>query len=298
MAPALPRTAPGEVAGYLPLPGQPRKICDAKVDDMIARTLESTASDATHRRVRKMASTAHLSRPPAGRIWQAFGLRRHRQDTSEQPTDPLFIDKVRDVVALDLSQPTRAVVLCNAPKSQIQALDSTQPMSQLSFGVAERRSHDFELHGSTTLFADLNLAVGRFTREWHKHRCGTELLKFLRAIEQSVPAELEIHLIMDNYGTHKAPAVRVWFSRHPRIHLNLHRRPVPGSIWWSIGSRCSPNGRSCAAYTATRHNSTGYPRLPYPLINQAWLLLLGIRMPIRKMKSVGRFCTRSNDSRH
>jgi len=210
-----------------PRPGQPRKITDAKVEEVLAMTLERRPVEATHWSTRLMAKAVGLNQTAVGRIWRAFGLQPHRAETFKLSTDPLFIDKVRDIVGLYMSPPTRAVVLCVDEKSQIQALDRTQPLLPLSFGVAERRSHDYVRHGTTTLFAALDLATGKVIGELHRRHRGSEFLKFLRTIEQSVPQELDIHLVMDNYGTHKTPTVKGWCARHPRFHL--HFTPTSGS---------------------------------------------------------------------
>lgn len=175
-----------------------------------------------------------MNQTGVSRIWRAFGLQPHRSETFKLSTDPLFIDKVRDIVGLYLAPPTRAVVLCVDEKSQIQALDRTQPLLPLSFGVAERRSHDYVRHGTTTLFAALDLATGKVMGELHRRHRGSEFLKFLRTIDGAVPAQLDIHLVMDNYGTHKTPTVRAWFARHPRFHL--HFTPTSGS-WLNLVER-------------------------------------------------------------
>jgi len=210
-----------------PRPGQPRKISDAKVEEVLAMTLERKPREATHWSTRLMAKATGLNQTAIVRIWNAFGLQPHRAETFKLSSDPLFIDKVRDIVGLYLSPPTRAVVLCVDEKSQIQALDRTQPLLPLSFGVAERRSHDYVRHGTTTLFAALDLATGQVIGELHRRHRSEEFLKFLRTIDESVPAKLDIHLVMDNYGTHKTPTVKGWFARHPRFHL--HFTPTSGS---------------------------------------------------------------------
>ena len=281
-----------------PRPGQPRKIDDAKVEEVIALTLERKPVNATHWSTRQMAKASKLNQTAVGRIWRAFGLQPHRQENFKLSTDPLFIDKVRDIVGLYLDPPTRAVVLCVDEKSQIQALDRTQPLLPLSFGVAERRTHDYIRHGTTTLFAALNLASGVVIGELHRRHRGSEFLKFLRTIEHSVPAELDIHLVMDNYGTHKTPAVRAWFARHPRFHL--HFTPTSGSWlnlverWFALlserqikrGSHRSTNELE----QAIRHYLTVYNQEPTPFV---WH-----KTADQIIASVGRFCTRINDSVH
>ncbi|MDB5923508.1 MAG: endonuclease [Betaproteobacteria bacterium] len=169
-----------------PRPGQPRKLTDAKVEAVLAMTLERRPREATHWSTRLMAQATGLNQTAIFRIWRAFGLQSHRAETFKLSTDPLFIDKVRDIVGLYLSPPTRAVVLCVDEKSQIQALDRTQPLLPLSFGVAERRSHDYVRHGTTTLFAALDLATGKVIGELHRRHRSSEFLQFLRTIDQNV----------------------------------------------------------------------------------------------------------------
>jgi transposase len=149
------------------------------------------------------------------RIWRAFGLQPHRAETFKLSTDPLFIEKVRDIVGLYLNPPDRALVLCVDEKSQIQALDRTQPILPMMPGVPERRTHDYSRHGTTTLFAALNIATGKVIGELHRRHRSQEFLQFLRTIDETVPNKLEVHLVMDNYGTHKTPTVKRWLARNP-----------------------------------------------------------------------------------
>ena len=193
------------VEGLLDAPrsGAPRSIHDARVDAVIARTLESVPSGATHWSTSTMAHAMGTSQTAISRIWRAFGVQPHRQETFKLSTDPMFVDEVRDIVGLYLDPPRRAMVLCVDEKSQIQALDRTQPMLPLARGMPERRTHDYVRHGTTTLFAALDVATGRVIGETHRRHRSSEFVKFLRTIEANVPAELDIHLVMDNYGTHK-----------------------------------------------------------------------------------------------
>lgn len=211
-----------------PRPGAPRTIDDARVDAVIAKTLESQPRNATHWSTRTMANEMSLSQTAVSRIWRAFGLQPHRQETFKLSTDPQFIAKTRDIVGLYLDPPTKAMVLCVDEKSQIQALDRTQPILPLAPGVPERRTHDYMRHGTTSLFAALDIATGEVIGQLHRRHRNNEFLKFLRTIEASVPAELDVHLIMDNYGTHKTPTVRAWFTRHPRFHVHF----TPTSASW------------------------------------------------------------------
>ena len=211
-----------------PRPGAPRTIDDARVDAVIAKTLETVPKNATHWSTRNMARETGLSQTAVSRIWRAFGLQPHRQETFKLSTDPLFVDKVRDIVGLYLAPPTKALVLCVDEKSQIQALDRTQPILPLAPGIPARRTHDYMRHGTTTLFAALDIASGEVIGELHRRHRSSEFLQFLRTIEASVPAALDIHLVMDNYGTHKTPKVRNWFARHPRFHVHF----TPTSASW------------------------------------------------------------------
>ncbi|MGH8436280.1 MAG: IS630 family transposase [Pseudomonas sp.] len=211
-----------------PRPGAPRSIEDAHVDAGIAKTLESVPAGATHWSTRSMAREAGLSQTAISRIWRAFGLQPHRQETFKLSSDPLFVEKVRDIVGLYLDPPLKAMVLCVDEKSQIQALDRTQPLLPLAPGIPERRTHDYMRHGTTTLFAALDIATGEVIGEVHRRHRSSEFLQFLRTIEANVPATLDIHLVMDNYGTHKTQAIRAWFARHPRFHVHF----TPTSASW------------------------------------------------------------------
>lgn len=211
-----------------PRSGKPRTIEDAKVEEVITRTLESTPKDATHWSTRSMARETGLSRATVSRIWRAFGLQPHRQETFKLSTDPLFVEKTRDIVGLYLNPPLKAMVLCVDEKSQIQALDRTQPILPLAPGIPERRTHDYMRHGTTTLFAALDIATGEVIGRLHRRHRSNEFLKFLRTVHANTPEDLDIHLVMDNYGTHKTQAVRRWYARHPRFHIHF----TPTSASW------------------------------------------------------------------
>ena len=204
-----------------PRPGAPRAITDADVERVITKTLESTPKDATHWSTRSMGKAAAMSPTTVRRIWHAFALQPHRSTTFKLSNDPLFVDKVRDIVGLYLDPPERAVVLCVDEKSQIQALDRTQPVLPVQVGQCERRTHDYVRHGTTTLFAALNVKTGRVIGSLHRRHRAREFLNFLRTIDREVPDELDLHLILDNYNTHKVPAVKRWLVRHPRFHLHF-----------------------------------------------------------------------------
>jgi transposase len=211
------------VAGLLdePRSGAPRRISDEEVEAVVVKTLESTPKDATHWSVRSMAASSGMSRTAIFRIWQAFGLQPHRSDTFKLSTDPQLIEKVRDIVGLYLNPPERALVLCADEKSQIQALERTQPILPLQPGQAERRTHDYQRHGTTSLFAALDVATGKVIGEVHRRHRSTEFRKFLDRIDAEVPPHLGIHLVLDNYGTHKTPLIQRWLLRHPRFQLHF-----------------------------------------------------------------------------
>jgi transposase len=211
-----------------PRPGAPRSIDDTRIDAVIAKTLESVPAGATHWSTRSMARDAGLSQTAVSRIWRAFGLQPHRQETFKLSSDPLFVEKVRDIVGLYLDPPVKAMVLCVDEKSQIQALDRTQPLLPLAAGIPERRTHDYARHGTTTLFAALDIATGEVIGETHRRHRSSEFLQFLRTIEANVPPKLDIHLVMDNYGTHKTPTIKAWFARNPRFHVHF----TPTSASW------------------------------------------------------------------
>lgn len=201
--------------------GAPRTISDQKVEEVITKTLESLPGDATHWSTRSMAAAVGLSDHSIARIWHAFGLQPHRVESFKLSNDPQFIEKVRDIVGLYLNPPINALVLCVDEKAQIQALDRTQPILPLAPGVAERRTHDYRRHGTTSLFAALNVATGQVIGQLHRRHRSDEFLSFLRRIETEVPADLDVHLIMDNYGTHKTQQIRDWLARHPRFHIHF-----------------------------------------------------------------------------
>jgi len=204
-----------------PRPGAPRKITDEQVEAVVVATLERTPADATHWSRASMAAQSGLSRSTVGRIWKAFGLRPHQVETFKLSTDPQFVDKVRDVVGLYLDPPEKALVLCVDEKSQIQALDRSAPVLPMMPGMPERRTHDYLRHGITTLFAALDVATGEVIGSIHRRHRASEFRKFLAKLDTQVPAELDVHLICDNYSTHKAPTVRAWLDAHPRFHMHF-----------------------------------------------------------------------------
>src|SRR5262249_22359239 len=186
-----------------PRPGAPRRITDAQIEAVVTKTLETTPRDATHWSTRAMATKTGLSQTTISRIWRAFALQPHRTETFKLSQDPLFIDKVRDIVGLYLVPPDKALVLCVDEKSQIQALDRSQPLLPMRPGQAERRTHDYKRHGTTSLFAALDVKTGTVVGECHRRHRSVEFRKFLDTLESNVPPDLAVHLILDNYGTHK-----------------------------------------------------------------------------------------------
>jgi transposase len=218
-----------------PRPGQPRKITDEQVEEVIIRTLEHKPPDLdSHWSTRSMARVTGLNQTAVSRIWRAFGLKPHREQTWKLSSDPQFIEKVRDVAGLYLDPPDHALVLCVDEKTQIQALDRTAPCLPLLPTTPARRSHDYVRNGTTSLFAALNVATGHvITAHHHQHR-HQEFLKFLKTIDSAVPQDLDLHLICDNYATHKTPAVKNWLIRHPRFHL--HFTPTSSS-WLNLVER-------------------------------------------------------------
>lgn len=217
-----------------PRPGAPRKISDEDVERVLTLTLESTPRDATHWSTRSMAKETGMSQTAVSRIWRAFALQPHRTETFKLSSDPLFIDKVRDIVGLYLSPPEKAVVLCVDEKSQIQALDRTQPLLPMRPGQAERRTHDYRRHGTTSLFAALNHATGEVIGKCYRRHRSAEFRRFLDEIDRRVPSDLDVHIILDNYGTHKTALIHRWLAKRPRFHL--HFTPTSSS-WLNLVER-------------------------------------------------------------
>src|SRR4249919_1696014 len=211
-----------------PRPGVPRTVLDDKVEEIVRRTIEEQPAEATHWSTRSMAARVGVSPATVGRIWQAFGLKPHLVETFKISTDPLFVEKVRDVVGLYLDPPERALVLCVDEKSQIQALDRSAPVLPMMPGMPERRTHDYVRHGITTLFAALNVATGEVTGSIHRRHRAAEFKKFLTKLDNDIPADLDVHLICDNYATHKTPSVQAWLRAHPRFHMHF----TPTSSSW------------------------------------------------------------------
>jgi transposase len=211
-----------------PRPGAPRQIGDEEIAETVRRTLETRPPGTTHWSLRTMAEAVGHAPSTIHRIWKAFGLQPHRSETFKLSSDPLFVEKVRDIVGLYLDPPDRAVVLCVDEKSQIQALDRTQPLLPMQPGQAERRTHDYKRHGTLSLFAALDVQAGKVVGRCFRRHRAQEFRKFLDAVEANVPADLDVHLVIDNAGTHKTKRIRDWFAKRPRWHVHF----TPTSASW------------------------------------------------------------------
>ena len=211
-----------------PRPGAPRRIADEQIAALVDRTLAERPKGSTHWSLRTMAKASGLSATTVGRAWRAFGLQPHRTETFKLSTDPLFAEKVRDIVGLYLAPPDRALVLCVDEKSQVQALDRTQPLLPLRPGQAERRTHDYVRHGTTSLFAALDVKAGTVIGKCFPRHRAAEFRKFLDEIDAQVPPDLDVHLVLDNLGTHKTKLIRDWLAKRPRYHVHF----TPTSASW------------------------------------------------------------------
>lgn len=215
-----------------PRPGVPRTITDAMIAEVVRLTLETKPPDATHWSLRSMAAASGISRSSVNTIWRAFNLQPHRAETFKMSKDPNFVEKVRDVVGLYMSPPENAVVLCVDEKSQMQALDRTQPLLPMRPGMPERRTHDYHRHGTSSLFAALMVKTGVVIGECHRRHRHQEFIKFLKTIDEVIqatePEGTSVHIVLDNYATHKTPAVQRWLKRHPQYHLHF----TPTSASW------------------------------------------------------------------
>ena len=279
-------------------PGQPRKITDDKVEEVIAKTLESTPKNATHWSTRSMAAEVGLNQTAVARIWRAFGLQPHRRESWKLSKDPLFVDKVRDVVGLYLNPPERAVVLCVDEKSQIQALDRTAPILPMLPGTPERATHDYKRAGTSSLYAALDLSTGKVIGALHARHRAIEFKKFLATIDREVPADLDVHLVLDNSSTHKTPAIKKWLLAHPRFEL--HFTPTSSS-WMNLVERWFGEltnkklrrgaHRSVRALNADiRAWIATWNDDPKPYV---WT-----KTADQILESIARYCDRINESRH
>lgn len=217
-----------------PRPGAPRRIGDDEIEKVVVQTLETTPRGQTHWSTRELAKATGFSRMTISRIWRAFGLQPHRSDTFKLSPDPLLIEKVRDIAGLYMNPPEHALVLCVDEKSQIQALDRTQPLLPMRPGQLERGTHDYKRHGTTSLFAALDLKTSQVIGQFHHRHRSVEFRQFLDTIEANVPTDLDVHLILDNYGTHKTALIRKWLLKRPRFHV--HFTPTYGS-WLNLVER-------------------------------------------------------------
>jgi transposase len=281
-----------------PRVGAPRKILDADVERVLTLTLESKPKDATHWSTRSMAQASGLTQTAVTRVWRAFALQPHRTETFKLSKDPQFIEKVRDIVGLYMNPPTRALVLCVDEKSQIQALDRTQPIFPMRPGQAERRTHDYARYGTTSLFAALDLVTGNVIGECHRRHRSVEFRHFLDTIEAAVPPDLDVHLVLDNYGTHKSPTIQRWLAKRPRFIL--HFTPTSAS-WMNLVERffatLTEKQIRRGTFRSTRQLETvikNYLRLynedPRPFV---WH-----KTADEILEAVGRFCQRTSDSPH
>jgi len=281
-----------------PRPGRPRTISDDQVDAVITKTLETTPKDATHWSTRSMATEVGLTQTAVSRIWRAFGLQPHRQDSFKLSKDPLFVDKVHDIVGLYLNPPERAVVLCVDEKSQIQALDRTAPILPMLPGVPERATHDYKRHGTSSLYAALDLSTGKVLGALHARHRAIEFKRFLNTIDREVPAGLDVHIVLDNSSTHKTPAIKKWLLAHPRFQL--HFTPTSSS-WLNLVERWF-------AELTTKLLKRGTHRSVTALNNdiRAWMNTwnddprpyVWTKTADQILDSIRRYCDRINDSGH
>ena len=281
-----------------PRSGTPRTIEDARIEAVIVRTLETKPADATHWSSRGMARASGLSVSTVQRIWRAFGLQPHRLETFKLSTDPDFVAKIRDVVGLYVAPPERAIVLCVDEKSQIQALDRSQPMLPMRPGQAERRSHDYKRHGTTSLFAALDIATGRVIGKCYGRHRAKEFRKFLDEIEAAVPHDLDVHLVMDNYATHKTPLIRNWLAKRPRFHV--HFTPTSAS-WINMVERwfatLTEKQIRRGAHRSVRQLETAIKSY-LQISNGAPKPFVWTKTADDVIASVSRFCQRTSETRH
>jgi len=281
-----------------PRPGAPRRITDARVQEVVTRTLESTPRNVTHWSTRSMAKACEMSQSAISRIWRAFALQPHRTETFKLSRDPLFIDKVRDIVGLYMAPPDRALVLCVDEKSQIQALDRMQPILPMRPGQVERRTHDYTRHGTTSLFAALDIKTGHVIGQCHRRHRAIEFRKFLQGIEEAVPEDLDIHLILDNYGTHKTPLIHRWLAKRPRYYL--HFTPT-GASWLNLVERwfaaLTEKQLRRGTFRSTRQLEMAIQRY-LAIHNENLHPFIWTKTADEILASVARFCNRINESGH
>ena len=281
-----------------PRPGAPRRITDRDVERVVTMTLESVPRDATHWSTRSMARASGLSQTAVARIWRAFALQPHRTETFKLSKDPLFIEKVRDIVGLYLQPPDRALVLSVDEKSQIQALDRSAPVLPLRPGQPERHTHDYIRHGTTTLFAALDVRTGRVIGECHPRHRAREFRRFLDTIDATVPPHLDIHLILDNYATHKTALIRRWLAKRPRYHV--HFTPTSAS-WLNLVERwfveLTDKQIRRGVHRSTRDLVEAITRY-LDVTNETAKPFVWTKTADEILASVARFCERTSNSGH
>ncbi len=281
-----------------PRPGAPRTIGDSDVERVLTLTLETTPPDATHWSTRSMARRAGLSQSAISRIWRAFALQPHRSESFQLSNDPLFIEKVRDIVGLYLTPPDNALVLCVDEKTQVQALDRTAPLLPMRPGQIERRTHDYRRHGTTSLFAALDVKTGQVIGRCQRRHRSVEFRKFLDRIDDAVPVELDIHLILDNYATHKTALIRSWLAKRPRYHL--HFTPTHSS-WLNLVERwfaaLTEKQLRRGVHRSTRELEQAIYRYT-ELQNQEPKPFIWTKTADEILANVARFCKRTSGSRH
>jgi len=281
-----------------PRPGQPRKITDEKVEEVIVKTLETTPKDATHWSTRSMAREVGLNQTAVLRIWRAFGLQPHRQQTWKLSKDPQFVAKVRDVVGLYLNPPERAVVLCVDEKSQIQALDRTAPILPMLPGTPQRATHDYKRSGTSSLYAALDITTGQVIGSLHSRHRAIEFKKFLQTLDREVPPELDVHLVLDNSSTHKTPAIKAWLAAHPRFVL--HFTPTSSS-WLNLVERwfaeLTNKKLRRSAHKSVRALNTDI-RAWIDTWNDQPRPYIWTKTADQILDSIATYCNRINDSRH
>ena len=279
-------------------PGAPRTVSDDMVEAVIVKTLEEKPTDATHWSTRSMARAMGMSQTSISRIWRAFGLQPHRAESFKLSSDPLFVEKVRDIVGLYLDPPERAVVLCVDEKSQIQALARFQPILPMLLGTPERRSHDYVRHGTTSLFAALDTLTGKVIGSLRRRHRASEFKRFLMQIDAAVPDDLAVHLVLDNYATHKTPAIKRWLLRHPRFHL--HFTPT-GASWLNLVERWFAE---LTTKKIKRGAHTSVPDLEHDI--RGWIATwnedprpyVWVKTADQILASLARYCARISDSSH
>jgi transposase len=281
-----------------PRPGRPRTVSDAQVEEVIVKTLETTPRDATHWSTRSMAKEVGLTQSAVQRIWKAFGLQPHRQQTWKLSKDPQFIDKVRDVVGLYLNPPERAVVLCVDEKSQIQALDRTAPILPMLPGTPQRATHDYKRAGTSSLYAALDLATGKVIGRLHSRHRAIEFKQFLQTLDREVPDQLAVHLVLDNSSTHKTPAIQRWLAAHPRFAV--HFTPTSSS-WLNLVERWFAELTTKKLRRGTHHSVRQLNddiRAWIETWNDTPRPFVWTKTADEILDSIARYCQRMNESRH